>query len=92
LRNLSSLTVLNLFEAALSQSRAFSASIPSLAEDRPKSTKGLQPKILNENPPTDDKQNNDVKKHNQEMSSRAERSIETIENEDAPKDKKPARK
>jgi hypothetical protein len=51
--------------------------------------KGAQPKILNENPPTKDEQNDDVKQHNKDMEQRTERAHEQVSNEDAKNDKVP---
>jgi hypothetical protein len=56
-------------------------------EDHPKSTKGLHPTILNENPPPVEKQSEDVKQHNREMDERAERAAARVKVEDAHKDK-----
>jgi hypothetical protein len=64
---------------------ASSKSIPA----KPTSTKGLKPKILDESPPVGDEQSEDVKRHNREMQERADRAYAQIENQDAPKDKKP---
>lgn len=49
------------------------------------SVKGAQPKILNENPPSEESP--EVRQHNQEMENRAERAETKISNEDAEKDK-----
>ena len=54
---------------------------------KPKSTKGLAPKILNKGPPPGDKASEDVKKHNEELEHRAERVHERFPNEDDEKDK-----
>jgi hypothetical protein len=54
-------------------------------EDRPKSSEGLEPKILNESPPKEESE--DVKQHNKEFNERADRAHESIPNEDAEKDK-----
>jgi hypothetical protein len=51
--------------------------------------KGAQPKILNENPPTKEEQNEDVKKHNEDMENRTEKAHEQASNEDAKNDKVP---
>jgi len=59
----------------------------SRREDRPKSTEGHQPKILNENPPNSEEESADVKKHNDDMASRADRPAAGVKNEDAQKDK-----
>ena len=68
--------------------RSISATRSLARDDRPKSTKGLKPKILNENPPTDPaEQSEEVKQHNREMDERAERANAKIENKDAHKDK-----
>ncbi|KAF1842147.1 uncharacterized protein K460DRAFT_370143 [Cucurbitaria berberidis CBS 394.84] len=53
----------------------------------PNEVKGAQPKILNENPPASEDESEDVKKHNEEMDSRAEQAHEKVSNEDAAKDK-----
>ncbi|OJD39799.1 conserved serine-rich protein [Diplodia corticola] len=50
--------------------------------------KGAEPKILNENPPSE--QDPEVQQHNKEMEQRAERAETKISNEDAEKDKVPA--
>jgi hypothetical protein len=57
-------------------------------ESSGKGVKGAQPKILNENPPSEDSP--DVKAHNKEMENRAERAHEQVSNADAEKDKVPA--
>ncbi|KAL1650230.1 hypothetical protein SLS58_001041 [Diplodia intermedia] len=49
------------------------------------SVKGAEPKILNENPPSE--QDPEVQQHNKEMEQRAERAETKISNEDAEKDK-----
>ena len=54
--------------------------------EQKKSTEGLKPKILDQNPPAGEEQNEEVRKHNEEMARRAEKSVEQIDNEDAPKD------
>ena len=58
-------------------------------ENKPKASeiKGAQPKILNENPPSAEEESGDVKKHNEQMSQRAEQAHEKVSNEDAYKDK-----
>ncbi|KAF2678427.1 hypothetical protein K458DRAFT_394968 [Lentithecium fluviatile CBS 122367] len=53
-------------------------------------TKGAQPKILADNPPAEGEQNEEVRQHNQEMDSRAERAYQQIDNRDAYKDKEPS--
>lgn len=58
-----------------------------LEEEKPKSTEGLSPKILNESLPTKDNEPEDVRKHNEELEGRKERPHEKISNEDAEKDK-----
>jgi hypothetical protein len=63
-----------------------------LREDRPKSTKGLKPKILDENPPKEEEQSEDVRKHNEDLANRAERATEGVETKDAYKDKEPKEK
>jgi hypothetical protein len=52
------------------------------------SNKGAQPKILNENPPTKE-QNEDVRKHNEAMEHRTEKAHQQVSNEDAKNDKVP---
>ena len=52
-----------------------------------KGTKGAQPKILNVNPPSGEEQDADVRQHNEEMDSRAEKAHSQVENKDAYKDK-----
>lgn len=54
---------------------------------KPDEVKGAEPKILNENPPSGEEQNEDVKKHNKEMGNRAEQAHAKVSNEDAEKDK-----
>lgn len=49
--------------------------------------KGAEPKILNENPPSEEAP--EVQQHNKEMEQRAERAETKISNEDAEKDKVP---
>ena len=56
-------------------------------KDRPSSTKGLEPKILNEDPVPPEKQSEDVKRHNRELEEMAGRATEGIRTEDAHKDK-----
>jgi hypothetical protein len=56
-------------------------------EDRPKSTKGLHPTILSEDPPPLEKQSEEVKQHNREMDERAERVSLRVKLEDTHKDK-----
>jgi hypothetical protein len=46
------------------------------AEDRPKSTKGLKPKILDEKLPVETE---DVRKHNEELSHRADGPLEHVD-------------
>jgi hypothetical protein len=57
------------------------------AQKKPKSTEGLEPKILNESPPTGEEEPADVKHHNEEFKQRAERAHESVSNEDAERDK-----
>lgn len=52
-----------------------------------KSSKAPQPKILNENPPAEGEQSEDVARHNREMDQRADRAHEGVKNEDTEKDK-----
>lgn len=54
------------------------------AEKKPKSTEGLEPKILNESPPKEDA-SQDVKQHNEDFANRADRAHE--HSFDAEKDK-----
>jgi hypothetical protein len=58
-----------------------------MREDRPKSSEGLEPKILNESPPTPKEESADVKKHNEEFNQRADRAHESIANEGEEKEK-----
>jgi hypothetical protein len=67
--------------------RSISATRSLARDDRPKSTKGLKPKILSENPPPLEEQSEEVKQHNKEMDERAERAETKIGVEDAYKDK-----
>lgn len=55
------------------------------AEKKPKSTEGLEPKILNESPPKDESA--EVAQHNKEFDSRTDRAHESVSNADAEKDK-----
>ncbi|KAF2200931.1 hypothetical protein GQ43DRAFT_456100 [Delitschia confertaspora ATCC 74209] len=50
-------------------------------------SKGPQPKILNENPPAENEEPEEVRKHNKEMDGRAEKAHESVSNKDAKKDK-----
>lgn len=50
-----------------------------------KKSQGAQPKILSENPPPEDAE--DVKKHNEDLASRAERADSKVSNEDTENDK-----
>lgn len=50
-----------------------------MATDRPKSTEGLKPKILDEQAPSDDEVGEDVKEHNRKMEGRSDRAHEQIE-------------
>jgi len=59
----------------------------SSSSARPKTTKGLSPKILSESPPRAEDEPEDVKEHNRDMENRAERPHEQISNDDAEKDK-----
>ena len=54
-------------------------------EKKPKSTEGLNPKILNESPPSENEAAEDVKQHNKEFGQRSERAVE--KEFDAEKDK-----
>jgi hypothetical protein len=47
--------------------------------DRPKDTKGLKPKILDDKPPADEDLAEDAKKHNEELSHRAEQAHEKLD-------------
>lgn len=51
--------------------------------------KGAKPKILNENPPAAGNESEEVRKHNEDMSNRAEQAHERVSNEEAKKDKVP---
>jgi hypothetical protein len=62
-----------------SRMRYLSTSNAISREDRPKSTKGLSPKILTDNPPKAEDQPEDVKKHNKEMAERADKANAQIE-------------
>jgi hypothetical protein len=55
--------------------------------ERPTSTKGLKPKILDDSPPAGDEQSEEVRQHNKEMEDRADRACARVKNQDAPKDK-----
>jgi hypothetical protein len=59
------------------------------SSDSDKGTKGAQPKILNENPPSESEQNEDVRQHNEDMDNRAEKAHQQVSNKDAYKDKAP---
>jgi hypothetical protein len=59
--------------------------------DGGKSTKGAQPKILDEQPPSKEDQSHDVKKHNKDMKNRTEKSHEQASADDA-KDEKVSKK
>lgn len=54
---------------------------------RPKSTKGLSPKILKDESPVEDKEPEEVKKHNEELEHRAERVHLRLPKEDVEKEK-----
>ena len=56
----------------------------------PSEVKGAKPKILNDNPPAAGEESEDVKKHNKDMSNRAEQAHERVSNEEADKDKVPS--
>ncbi|KAF2431230.1 hypothetical protein EJ08DRAFT_632535 [Tothia fuscella] len=70
-----------------SQKRSFSTVRSLWAKDMPKSTEGLQPKILSESPPGEEEAPDDVKEHNRDMDNRNAKSHESVSNEDAKKDK-----
>lgn len=53
-----------------------------MATDRPKSTEGLKPKILDEKAPGGDEVGNDVKKHNEDMEKRSDKAHEQIDGEE----------
>jgi hypothetical protein len=53
-----------------------------------KGVKGAQPKILNENPPSEENDEG-VRQHNKEMSQRAEKAFEQVSNKQAEKEKAP---
>lgn len=59
--------------------RQYSTEREMMATDRPKSTKGLKPKIHNEQAPKDHEQSEDVKEHNQDMEERSDRAHEQIQ-------------
>ena len=52
-----------------------------------KDTQTAQPKILSRSPPKEGEASEDVQKHNDEMSKRAERPAEKVKDEDLEKDK-----
>jgi hypothetical protein len=70
--------------------RGFFTSATANAEERPTSTKGLKPKILDTRPPTEEEQSEEVKQHNREMAERADRAVSKISNKDAYRDTMPA--
>lgn len=67
--------------------RAFSTARALRVTDKPKSTEGLKPKILDESPPPKEQEPEDVKEHNRDMDSRSEKAFESVSNEEAAKDK-----
>jgi hypothetical protein len=69
------------------QKRSFSTMRSMRAESKPKSTKGLKPKILDESPPAESEEPEDVKEHNKDMSNRHEKAHASVSNADAEKDK-----
>lgn len=52
-------------------------------------TKGAQPKILNQSPPDENNASEEVKAHNKEVDKRADRPQEKVKGEDVEKDKVP---
>lgn len=69
------------------QKKSFSTMARRMKEDRPKDTKGVEPKILKESPPPEKDQPEDVKKHNEQMDQRAEQAHEKVNEEQVKKDK-----
>ncbi|TID25119.1 Actin-like protein [Venturia nashicola] len=70
------------FSTLARQFRQYSTERDMVAKDRPKSTKGLKPKILDEKAPSDDEVDDDVKSHNRDMEGRSDRAHEQIEGEE----------
>jgi hypothetical protein len=64
--------------------RALSTSQALAKADRPKDAKGLNPKILDDKPPKEEELSEDAKKHNHEMSQRAEQAHEKLEQDTEP--------
>lgn len=64
------------------QKRQFSTMRVLQSKDKPKSTEGLKPKILDESAPKEGEQGEDVKKHNKEMEGRSDRAKEQIAGEE----------
>jgi hypothetical protein len=61
-------------------------------EDRPKTTEGLSPRILKDNPPKAEDQAEDVKRHNKEMDERGDKAHAQVEKDTSPKsEKEPAK-
>ncbi|QDS75527.1 hypothetical protein FKW77_005266 [Venturia effusa] len=65
--------------STLRQFRKYSTEREMMATDRPKSTEGLKPKILDEQAPKSHEQDSDVKKHNRDMDGRSDRAHEQID-------------
>jgi hypothetical protein len=64
---------------AQAQKRQFSTVRTLWSKDRPKSTEGLKPKILDESAPAKHEQGEDAKKHNEEMEQRTDRAHEQVD-------------
>ncbi|KAI8937120.1 hypothetical protein NX059_006333 [Plenodomus lindquistii] len=79
------------FSTSARQNASKEPAVEQGKENKPNSNevKGAQPKILNENPPKDSEQSEDVKKHNDEVANRAEKPAGQVSNEDAKNDKIP---
>ncbi|KAF1812815.1 hypothetical protein P152DRAFT_458008 [Eremomyces bilateralis CBS 781.70] len=73
--------------------RPFSSASTLRDTDKPdkdkKAVHGAKPKILDEDPPLEKDQAEDVKQHNREMDTRAERAAVSVSVDDAPQDKVP---
>jgi hypothetical protein len=78
--------------STIASTRTFSTTARSLSEDRPKTVKGLRPAILDESPPKEEDQSEDVKKHNEDLSKRFDRPFagtahkDEFKKENAPED------
>jgi hypothetical protein len=75
------------FSTHSASARSFSTVRSLRAKDKPKSTEGLRPKILDESPPSEQEASEDVKEHNRDMDNRSEKAFESVSNKDAEKDK-----